>query len=355
MGDGRRVPRVSLRQMRFVVLGAGAIGGIVGARLHQSGQRVVLIARGAHREAIARDGLRLRTPSEELVLDVPVVASAAEARLAADDIVLLCTKSQDSYAALRSIRDALPVGDGRGPRPSPAVVCLQNGIENERVALRMLPRVYGAVVMVPAEHLEPGVVVGYGSKLTGRIDVGCYPSGVDELAAELSAAFAAASFESEPRANIMVHKQAKLVTNLINAIEAICGKVDRDDYRELIDRTLQEGRAVLAAAGLEFEIDDVWDLNARWERIGVGEVDGHAHRGGSTWQSVHRGAEGLETDYLTGEVLLIARQHGQPAPINELLADLAARTLVEHREPGWITPGELLAMVAEAAGSATAR
>ena len=47
--------------MRFVVYGAGAIGGVIGARLHQHGHEVVLIARGAHLEAIRARGLRIES------------------------------------------------------------------------------------------------------------------------------------------------------------------------------------------------------------------------------------------------------------------------------------------------------
>ena len=50
--------------MRFVVLGAGAIGGVVGGRLAEHGHDVVLIARGAHYEAIRDNGLRIESPDE---------------------------------------------------------------------------------------------------------------------------------------------------------------------------------------------------------------------------------------------------------------------------------------------------
>ena len=59
--------------MRFVVFGAGAIGGAVGARLHQSGHAVTLIARGAHLEAIRARGLSFLTPVERVVLPLPAV------------------------------------------------------------------------------------------------------------------------------------------------------------------------------------------------------------------------------------------------------------------------------------------
>ena len=116
--------------MRFVVYGAGAVGGVIGARLHQSGHEVVLIARGEHLRAIERSGLRIESPDDTATLDIPAVGSPSEAELGAGDVVILAVKSQDTGGAL----DALTAG---APDRVP-VVCAQNGVENERAALRLL-------------------------------------------------------------------------------------------------------------------------------------------------------------------------------------------------------------------------
>ena len=202
--------------MRYVIFGAGAIGGLVGARLHQSGHDVMLVARGAHYEKMAADGLTFATPTERVTLAIPVVPNVAEAGLQDGDVLLLCTKSQHSWDALLSIRDASAGATGNAV----PIVCLQNGVANERLALRLFPEVYGALVMVPAEHLEPGYIVGYLGKVSGRIDIGIYPSGLDGRAREISAALAASRFESEARADVMRHKYAKLVNNLNNGVQA---------------------------------------------------------------------------------------------------------------------------------------
>lgn len=343
--------------MRFVIFGAGAIGGVVGLRLHQSGHSVMLIARGANHDAIARDGLRLMTPIEDLTLRVPVAASAAEAGLSPDDVILLCVKSQDTRGALQAIRDALPASGERAARRRAGVpiVCLQNGVENEREALRVFPDVYGAVVMMPAEHLEPGLVISYGAKLAGQIYIGRFPEGVDDRTHEICAALSASQIDSQPRDDVMTYKYAKLITNLVNSIEAVCGRVDPDGNAELRELAFDEGRQLLTAAGIEFEATEVADLFQRWSEIGVGEVDGHSHRGGSTWQSIARGQGSVETDYLTGELVLIARRLGIVAPVNEALQDLTALTLSEGHEPGWVKPRELIAELAARSARATSR
>ena len=89
--------------MRFVVVGAGAVGGVVGGRLAQHGHDVVLVARGAHRAAIQADGLLLRSPEEEVRVRVPVVEHPRDLTLGADDVVLLAVKGQDTPAALEAL------------------------------------------------------------------------------------------------------------------------------------------------------------------------------------------------------------------------------------------------------------
>jgi 2-dehydropantoate 2-reductase len=321
--------------MRFVVFGAGAIGGVVGARLHQSGHDVLLIARGAHREAIATNGLTLKSPVEQVTFKIPVAATAAEAGITDGDVVLLATKSQDTWGALTDLRDA-------SPDLEPPVVLLQNGVENERVALRLFPDVHGAGVWAPTAHLEPGVVLAYGTNFSGRIDVGRVPRGIDETTRAVCDALGRSHFEADPREDIMVFKYSKLINNLANGAQAVCG-ADADGLGELAERVKSEGREVLRQAGIEFEAPIVADVTGRWDRIGMGEIDGKGHEGGSTWQSVVRGAGSVETDYLNGEIALLARQHGLDAPLNELLQRLTQATIHGGHQPGWITPGEIFA------------
>ena len=67
--------------MRFVIFGAGAIGGVVGARLHQSGHDVALIARGAHYEVIRERGLTLETPAGSAVFEIASGRLSGRARV----------------------------------------------------------------------------------------------------------------------------------------------------------------------------------------------------------------------------------------------------------------------------------
>ncbi|MBV9118079.1 MAG: 2-dehydropantoate 2-reductase [Acetobacteraceae bacterium] len=319
--------------MRFVVLGAGAVGGVVGASLHRSGQPVALIARGEHYRAIRERGLTFERPGESLTLEIPVTDAPAALEWTGDEVVLLAAKSQDTAAALIDLRAAAPT--------TTPVVCLQNGVENERIALRLLPNVYGAVVMAPTAHLEPGVVQAYGTRGVGVIDLGRYPAGVDHLCENMASALTEAGISSRPRTDIMRFKYAKLINNLLNAVDAIVEPGPQGD--ELTRLAQEEGRAALSAAGIEFVAEEVNDVIGRWRRLDVQPIEGRPRAGSSTRQSLARGAPTLETDYLNGEISLIGRLHGVPTPVNAALGELSERHLRERRPPQSVPAEEVLA------------
>ena len=249
--------------MRFVIYGAGAVGGVLGARLHQSGHDVMLIARGAHHDAIAQDGLRFYTPDERMTLPIPVARDPATASIGPQDVVILATKGQDTRPALLALRAAAPSG-------GVPVVCMQNGVENERIALRLFADVYGAVVMMPTGHLEPGLVLAYAREPTGMLDVGRFPDGVDDRSVAICEAIASSLFDSTPRPDIMRLKYAKLLLNVANAVSAICGTEQSaaaeqgEGAAELGKRARAEAAAVLEAAGIPHHDDEVSDIRRTW-------------------------------------------------------------------------------------------
>jgi 2-dehydropantoate 2-reductase len=323
--------------MRYVVYGAGAIGGVVGARLHQAGHEVALIARGAHLEAIQRDGLTLTTPAEQVTLRIQAASDPAVLAVGStDDVVLLAVKSQDTAGALDALRAA-----GAGEVP---IVCLQNGVENERLCARLFADVYGAVVMMPADHLRSGCVEAYGAKASGIIDVGRYPSGSDKRCEAICAALAGAQMHSVTSGDVMRRKYAKLLRNLGNAVGALFADAEasRD---ELTERLRDEGRAALVAAGIEHDDEVVDDIAARWRRLDIKPIGGRQRGGSSSWQSLARGTGTIETDYLNGEIVPLGRLHGVPTPLNEAICRLADETVREGVGPGQLSIGELFGAV----------
>jgi 2-dehydropantoate 2-reductase len=323
--------------MRYVIYGAGAIGGVVGARLHQAGHEVALIARGPHLEAIQRDGLTLTTPVEQVTLRIPAASDPALLGVGStDDVVLLAVKSQDTSGALGSLRAA-----GAADVP---IVCLQNGVENERLCARLFADVYGAVVMAPADHLRPGHVESYGAKASGIIDLGRYPTGSDVRCEAICAALSESRIHSVPSADVMRRKYAKVLRNLGNAVGALFADAEasRD---ELTERLRDEGRAALVAAGIEHHDDVVDDIGARWELLDIKPIGGRERGGSSSWQSLARGAGTIETDYLNGEIVLLGRLHSVPTPLNEAICRLADEAVREGVGPGQLSIDELFGAV----------
>jgi 2-dehydropantoate 2-reductase len=299
---------------RIVVVGAGAVGGVVAANLAMAGTPVVAVARGEHGRTMRASGLRYESPAGTRTVELPVVTSIAELEITDDDVFLLGVKSQDTAGVLNDLR-----AGGVTDQP---IVCMQNGVDNERQALRLFPNVYGICVMLPADHLAAGVVRVWTAPSSGLLDIGRYPHGVDDLSERLAATLEAATFGSIARADIMSWKYRKLLMNLGNAVEAVCG---RKGFEGPLGEMVQaEGEAVLAAAGITV-VSTQEDRARRGDALTIQPVGDDRHRaGGSTWQSMRRGTGTIETDYLTGEIVLLGRLHGVPTPANRALQDLAA-------------------------------
>ena len=320
--------------MRFVVLGAGGIGATIGGRLHQSGHDVALIARGAHGEALRVRGLTLASPGERVRLDIPTYLHPREVAWHRGDVVVLAAKSQDTAAAARDLVAAAG--------PSTPVVVAQNGVANERLLARWFDHVHGVCVMCPTAHLEPGVVFAHSDPVTGILDVGRFPGGVDEVDEAVAGALRASRFESVPRADIMRWKYRKLIGNLGNAVQALCGDGRAwSEVVEAVDLLVAEAERVLAAACIDVA-SEAEDDERRGDLLRVQAVDGEPRGGGSTWQSLRRGS-GVETDYLNGEIALLGRLHGVPTPANARIQALMAAASARQAGPGSMTGPQLLA------------
>lgn len=312
------------------------MGGVVGARLFQHGYEVVLIARGSHCAVLRSRGLRMQDPAGEQVLAVPVVDHPARVHWRDTDVALVAVKSQHTSGVLTELATVAP--------PGLPVVCLQNGVRNEQEALRRFANVYGVPVACPTAHLEPGVVQAYSAPVTGILDVGRYPNGADATAAGIAAAFGASTFDARPIGELARWKWRKLVTNLGNAVEAVCGPAARRG--PITERAMAEGEASLAAAGIQTASREE-DRARRGDVLALRPVAGRARPGGSTWQSLARGAPGVETDYLNGEIVLLGRLHGVATPVNALVQHVASRLAAGGGKPSSMTPGEFSKLLSE--------
>ncbi|GAB3856780.1 2-dehydropantoate 2-reductase N-terminal domain-containing protein [Nocardioides maradonensis] len=306
--------------MRYVVVGLGAIGGTIAARLSLAGQEVHGIARGAHLDAVRADGLLLRSPAGRDVARFPA-STLDEYGYAHGDAIVLAVKSQDTQGVLAELAGVVP--------DSTPVLCAQNGVSNEPAARRWFAKVLGVVVQCPAVHLRPGVVDVYSSPVPGVLDLGLHGGGEDDLTRAVAADWSAAGFASISVPDIDAWKHAKLLGNLFNAIEVVCGT--GDDAAALGERVRAEAREVLDRARIAYRTAPEERARVR-EHLRFGEVDG-PRPGSSMWQSVNRGQQ-VEADFLNGEIVRLARAVGADAPLNRALQRLAREVASGRRALG---------------------
>jgi 2-dehydropantoate 2-reductase len=323
--------------MRIVVFGAGAVGSVIGGRLFQHadahGQQVVLVARGPHCAAIRAHGLTINDPAGSVSIEVPVVEHVDDIALNDGDVVILTMKTQAVPAALEQLARHAPLGIN--------VVCAQNGVESERLALRRFRNVYAVCVMLPASFLEPGVVDASGAPHNAILDIGRYPTGTDDVCESIADVFTASNLVSCPRPDVMRWKYSKLTQmSLGNVADALVA--DTENIAALLGPARDEADACMAVAGLTKVSAD----EDRARRVGVMEIrpilDGRSRGGGSTWQSFARGATDNEVDWLNGEIVLLGRLHGVPTPMNELLCDAAKWAAASGAAPRSLTTKQIL-------------
>ncbi|KOX02971.1 ketopantoate reductase family protein [Streptomyces sp. NRRL B-3648] len=333
--------------MRYIIIGAGAVGGTVGGRLAQAGREVVLVARGAHLAALRAHGLRLRVPQGESTHRLPAVDGPDPlGELRPDDVLLLAVKTQDTVAALDTWAGTPVAGGGTAAERLP-LVCLQNGVESGRLALRRFRRVYGVCVWLPSTFVEPGTVSAAGAPLTGVLHLGRAPHGTDDTIRRIAADLTDAHFEAPVVPDVARWQYAKLLGNLGNALEAVSGPVASEAAQALFARVRAEGEAVLDAAGIAYA-GAAEQRAARDGKVTLVPLDGVPRGGGSSWQSLVRGTGTIEADYLNGEIVLLGRLHGVPTPLNELLQRLAGEFAREGRPAGSLPVADLVRLADEA-------
>ncbi|AMM19242.1 hypothetical protein AX769_02710 [Frondihabitans sp. PAMC 28766] len=333
--------------MRYVIIGAGAIGGTLGGRLAQhSTNPPLLIARSAHGEAIAADGLRLRSPDSDDRISVAVAASPDDVRLEVDDVLVIATKTQAVEAALLEWVDrpvfsgsaADSVGSAGDLLP---IFTALNGVESERIASRYFARVFGICVWLPAVHLEAGEVVVRIAPSSGTFIVGRYGAAADAsdraLLETLEHDWTASTFRIFVVDDVMAWKHRKLLANLGNALAALLGPGQSEG---ISSRLTDEATAIFEAAGLTWpsdEQEEAWRDDA-FDIRPVPGVEGEL--GGSSWQSLKRGGS-IETDFLNGEIALMARLLGRSAPLNATVQRLARQAAASGAGAGSMSAEEL--------------
>src|SRR2546423_7287282 len=194
--------------VELVVYGAGAIGSLIGSRLHEAGVSVELIGRQHQVDAIRAKGLLVKGLEGSRLVHLPGAVRLA----GTPDMILLTVKSQDVQDACREIAR---LGS------DPTVVTMQNGVRSDREAADILgrDRIVGCVLNISATYLSPGVVEQNTREL---FQIGApFPESAPRVDAVL--ALLSPVLRTEPVPDIARARWTKLMANLNNAIMAITG------------------------------------------------------------------------------------------------------------------------------------
>ena len=305
--------------MRICIFGAGAIGGLMAAKLALKGETdVTVIARGPHLAAMQADGLRLVSEGQEVVARPRCVASAEEA--GPQDYVVVTLKAHSLPGAAQQMQPLLG--------PETAVVSAVNGVpwwyfhgiegahagrivesvDPGGVVTRLLPpsRAIGCIVYPAAEVSAPGIIEHtYGD----RFSLGEPDGSRSPRAQKLSEALIAAGFKAPVRPRIRDELWVKLWGNLaFNPISALTTAtldvlIADDEQRGVARAMMLEGQRVAEALGVRFAID----VDKRI--AGAAEVGAHKT---SMLQDLERGRP-MEVEALLGAVVELADLVGEPA------------------------------------------
>ena len=196
----------------------------------------------------------------------------------------------------------------------------------------------------------------HSAPVTGMLDIGRYPSGVDETSEGSPLRSRLRPFSRSRVRTSCAGSIASWSMNLGNGVQALCGPSDWNDDLERIPRCSRRRPRGLRGSGHQPGAG----------RGGPCPQDRPSQRpagrrqergGGSTWQSLQRGTGSVETDYLNGEIALLGRLHDIPTPANALVQRLTNEAARDHHPPGHMThrelPAELQGMAWDPVGSST--
>lgn len=300
-------------RVRVAVVGAGAIGGVLGARLQQAGHDVVFIARGATLTALQQDGLTLESIDGDLTLPT-VQATDDPTTVGIVDVVLVCVKATQIASLAPSLRPMIG--------PDTAVIPVQNGVEASGLLAAALgdAHVLEGLGRVLVEQAGPGRIRH--TAVTPIIEFGRRAGAPAESAAyaqipRFAAALRSAGLVAELPADMGVAQWQKFL--FIEPIGAV-GAAARVSFgvvrsipasRALVDAALHEVRNVGQAVGVAWPADAIERVWARYDSLPAD--------GSTSLQRDLMAGRPSEFDAQTGAVVRLGRAYGVPTPVHDVL------------------------------------
>ena len=296
--------------MRITVVGPGAVGLLLAARLSQAGARVsILDHRPRRARELDREGFVLEDEKGEHRLRVP--AGADPAALGECELALVCVKAYQTGEVAATLAGHLP--------PSARALTLQNGTGNVEALARALgeERVLGGITSEGATRLAPDRVRHAGR---GQTHLGPAAGPVDDFCEQVAGMLNRAGFQTRAVAGVQNLIWTKLLINVgINALTAILDQpngmlLELAGARSLMEKAVAEAQAVGRRLGIEFLHRDMQEA--------VREVARGTARNISSMLQDVRARRRTEVEFINGAVARRGEELGIPTPVNATLTDL---------------------------------
>ena len=326
--------------MKYAIIGAGAIGGYLGARLSQIGAHVTFIGRGQVAHAVNQEGaILLQRPfgdPERVAASITQDLSA----LSDVDVVLIAVRSVDSREAALALQRAVP--------PKAVFFSMQNGVSNPEILAAVLGAGRVAAGMVTFNVVVEGA--RFQQTIDGPIVVG-RPAQNPQVGDELASDFRAAGLPAKCVSDMLPVAWGKLLLNLGNAVGALADLpilrfVSDPDGRAILAAAIEEGLAVLSRANITPAKAGLLDPNLviKILRLPIPQRFAPAilkrmyklspEARSSTWRDLQHHKK-TEIDFLNGEVVRLAERLGVPTPVNSTLVRLVQAAEASQQAPSY--------------------
>lgn len=330
--------------MKVVILGAGAVGSVLGGLLALRKHDVLLVCREAHADAITENnGLRLRSATGDYFAQLRASETLSAADFQDDTCVFIAAKSYDTDRCLEILSAVAP--------QDVSVVCFQNGVANEEKVSKQFENVYGGVCRMTCSVIQAGQA---SFRRHGRIIVGRYPKGSDPVSKNLAGAFTDAGCQAVTSRNIMSDRWLKLALNTQSTLHAIIDPRDHEanEFFDLKAGILEETGKVLKAGKLRAKSCDgkdpsIDEVIADLKRPRAQRTSSGMKVRNSTWQNLYLKRPMIENDYFHAPIIDLGREHDIPVPFNEVALEMVKKCHADKVGPETLRLSDVLRAIDE--------
>ncbi|MFN3075917.1 MAG: 2-dehydropantoate 2-reductase [Alphaproteobacteria bacterium] len=294
--------------MRIAIYGSGGVGGYYGARLAQAGEDVHFIARGAHLEAIRRNGLNLKSKNGDILVH-PAKATDDPSTIGPVDVVMVAVKLYDTEGAATGCKSMIG--------PDTAVIPFQNGVTAVETFAAAVGRgsVLGGTTYMVSEVAEPGIIVHKGTN--ARLIFGELDGRETARVLAFKAACDRAGIEAVVSDRILVEIWSKFsflaaFSGMTSLTRKPIGPIRTDpDTRAMFQTAVEEVCAIAKAKGIALRGDQVERNLKQADSLLEGMASSMLH-------DLNRGRR-LELPWLSGAVVRLGREVGVPTPTHDMI------------------------------------